>query len=162
MSAEMQTRLATQQAALVSALIRGGVAPAGFEASGLKVAAESLSRKRCRSAARAWPALAHALGEDFRGRFAAYANTIPLPPHGGPLADGRGFADWLNDRGQLPEDARLQILAVDLRFKRNTTGLFPRKVLTIRAAWLTDPRRLVVAIRWPWLGERWLSLRWWR
>ena len=162
MSAGMQTCLAIQQAALVSALMRGGVAPTGFEASRLQVAAESLSRKRCRAAARAWPALARALGEEFRGRFAAYADTTPLPPHGGSLADGRGFADWLNDRGQLPEDALLQILAVDLRFKRNRTGLFPRKLLTIRAAWLTDPRRLVVAIRWPCLGERWLSLRWWR
>ena len=162
MSAEMQTRLATQQAALVSALMRHGAVPAGFEPLRLEVAAESLARKRCRSAARAWPVLDRALGEEFNGRFAAYADTTPLPPHGGSLADGRGFADWLNDRGQLPEDARLHILAVDLRFKRNKTSLIPRRIPTIKAMWLTGPRRLVVAIHWSWLGERWLSLRWWR
>lgn len=159
MSEAARTRLANQQAALVSALVSDGVVPEGFDAEQLQVATESLLRKRCRSVTRAWPALARNLGSEFRDQFAAYAEATPLPSHGGPLADGRGFADWLRERGQCSEAAQLQTQAVDLRFARSRAGLHPRRMPTLKLAWLTRPRRLVIALRWPGLGERWFTIR---
>lgn len=162
MLAETRSRLATQQAELVSALMANGTIPCGFDAARLQVAAESLRRKRCRAVARAWPAVARSLGEEYRELFAAYADTKPLPQRAGPLADGRGFAHWLSGRGLLPEAARVQALAVDLEFASTEAGLVPRRGVTIKAAWLRQPRRLVLAVRLPWLGERWLVVPFWR
>ncbi|MFM9960181.1 MAG: hypothetical protein ACKV2Q_03035 [Planctomycetaceae bacterium] len=159
MSVDARTRLADQQAALISALVSEGVAPDGFDAEHLQVATESLFRKRCRGVACTWPTLARALGDEFREQFAAYAEATPLPSHGGPLADGRGFAEWLRERGRFSEDAQLQTLAVDLRFARLRTGLHPRRMASIKLAWLARPRRLVIALRWPRLGERWFTIR---
>ena len=39
--------------------------PAGFDEKRLELASQSLSRKRARSAARAWPDLSRSLGMDF-------------------------------------------------------------------------------------------------
>lgn len=158
MSVAARTRLAIQQAALVSALVSDGVIPAGFDAANLLVTTESLSRKRCRGVARAWPSLARELGGEFHEQFAAYAATTPLPSHGGPLADGRGFADWLSERGRLSDAAQLQSLAVDLQFERSRADLLPRRMPTLKLAWLTRPRRLVIALRWPRIGERWFTI----
>ncbi len=159
MSAAARSRLATQQAAVVSALVSDGAIPVGFDAEHLHVATESLLRKRCRSVARAWPTLARHLGLEFPEQFAAYAETTPQPRHGGPLADGRGFANWTRQRGWLSEAVRLQTLAVDVRFVRSRDGLHPRRWATIKFAWLTQPRRLVIALRWPRIGERWFTVR---
>jgi hypothetical protein len=158
LTAEARARLAAQQAALVTALMARGEPPAGFDAARLRAAAASLARKRARAAARAWPGLAQALGPRFGGLFAAYAEAVTLPHQGGPLADGRAFAGWLAARGELPEAARLQAMAVDLHYAATRTGLVPRRRPTVRVAWLRRSRRLIVAVRLPWLGERWLSI----
>ncbi len=162
-STESRARLAAQQATLVSALMARGEPPADFDGTRLRAAIVSLARKRARAVARAWPGLALELGRCLDERFAAYAADVPLPRAGGPLADGRAFARWLADRGELPEVGRLQALAVDLRFASTGSGLLPRRGPTCRIAWLRRSRRLVVAVRLPWLGERWLSFpRGWR
>ena len=159
MSVAARTQLAAQQAAVVTALVSNGIVPDGFDAQRLHVAAESLLRKRCRAAAQAWPSLARDLGSGFRERFANFAATTPLPSLGGPLADGREFADWLGKQGPLSEAAELQRLAVDLRFARTAAGLKPRRTATIQLAWLSQPRRVVIALRWPRFGERWFTIR---
>lgn len=158
LSAEARVRLASEQAALVAALVAGGEAPAGFDAARLAAAAASLARKRARAVARAWPGLAKGLGDRFGTWFAPYAAVIPLPREGAALADGRAFTRWLAARGELPEAGRLQALAVDLRFAASPRGLVPRCGPALRAALLERPWRLVVAVRLPGLGERWLSL----
>jgi hypothetical protein len=155
--AETRARLAAEQATLVAALVGRGAAPPGFDAWRVSVTAAALARKRARAAARAWPGLARALGRRFGEVFAAYADAAPLPREGGPLADGRAFARWLAARGELPEAGRLQALAVDLRYADNPDGLTPRRGPALRAAWLRQSRRLIVAVRLPWLGEHWLS-----
>jgi hypothetical protein len=142
----------------VSALVAQEELPAGFDAVRLRVAAASLARKRARAAARAWPGLARSLGRGFGELFAAYAEAVPLPRDGGPLADGRAFARWLAARGQLPEAGRLQALAVDLRYAGNADGLLPRRWSTCKTAWLPQSRRLIVAVWLPWHGEYWLSI----
>jgi hypothetical protein len=158
LSAAERAGLAAQQTALVSALLAGGEVPGGFDTQRVRATADALARKRERSVARAWPELARDLGERFHDLFAAYAVATPLPAHGGPLADGRLFAGWLARRGELPESSRLQVLAVDLRYTVSADGLARRRRPAFRVAVLDRPRRLVLAVRWSWLGERWLSI----
>jgi hypothetical protein len=157
-SAKARAQLAAQQAVLVNALMVHGEPPPDFDAARLRAAAASLARKRARATARAWPGLARALGRRFGGLFAAYAEAAALPRQGGPLADGRAFARWLAARGELPEAGLLQALAVDLRHTGTPDGLAPRRWPTCKAAWLHESRRLIIAVRLPWLGERWLSI----
>lgn len=161
-SIEGRPSLATQQAALVAALLAGGEAPPGFDAEQLRAAGASLARKRTQAVARAWPGLARGLGHRFAERFVAYARTTPLPRHGGPLADGRLFARWLAARGELPDVARLQALGIDLRYRITSKGMVPRRGLALGVTWLTQPLRLVVAVRLSWFGEYWLRIPWGR
>jgi hypothetical protein len=155
-SADARAKLAAQQAELMRAFIGEGGPPDGFDPARVQATADSLVRKRMQSAARAWPALAGSIGERFAERFAAFAATAPLPRHGGPLADGRAFARFLAHTGDLPDAGRLEALAVDLRHVSRPDGLVPRAGPVVRVALLRQPRRLVVAVRLPWLGERWL------
>jgi hypothetical protein len=147
--------LAARQAELVSALTGAGPAPASFDADRVAAAAEALGRKRARAAARAWPTLAAALGDRFAELFADYARTAPLPRRGGPLADGRAFVRRLTAASRLPDEARLQVLAVDLEYAGSADGLVPRRGPAIQAAWLRGSRRLILGVRLPWLGIYW-------
>jgi hypothetical protein len=155
---EARTRLAAQQAALVSALMGAGEAPAEFDAARLHAASRSLACKRARAVARAWPSLARDLAQRFSSLFAAYAAVTSLPRHGGPVADGRAFAQWLAVRNELPEAGQLQALAIDLRYTSTLTGLLPRRGPVLRVIRLRQSRRVVVAMRLPLLGELWLRM----
>ena len=154
----VRARLAAEQAALVRALVEHAPPPAGFDPARLTLAAESLGRKRICAVARAWPGLAGALGPHFSERFAAFAATSSIPHSGGPLADGRAFARALARDARLPDAGRIESLAVDLRYSSGPSGLKPRRGPAIAVALLTTPRRLVVAVRLPWLGERWWTM----
>jgi hypothetical protein len=158
-SPKARAQLADQQAALVKAILAGDEPPPDFDAIRLGVAGASLAKKRARAATRAWPGLALDLGGRFRELFAAYAENATLPRQGGPLADGRAFASWLADRAELPDAGRLQAMAIDLRYTSSPDGLIPRRWPTCRAAWFWQPRRLIVAIWLPWLGEHWLTIQ---
>jgi hypothetical protein len=151
-------RLAAEQAELVRALTGHGPTPAGFYTIRILVAAAWLARKRLRAVTRAWPALADALGKSMASYFAAYAAAQSLPQHGGPLADGWAFARTLARQGQLPEAARLELLAVELHYAAGANELVPRRGLVVRSALLRRPYRWLVAVRMPWLGEFWLTL----
>ncbi len=154
---ETRASVALQQAALINALISRGEPPPGFDPQRVMAAAESLTRKRARSAARAWPELAHAMGETFGKQFTAYAAASPLPGKGGQLADGYAFARWLASRGCLPDAGRLEKMALELRYKPLPAGLVRRRWPTLRVAWSGQSRRVTLAIRLPRIGERWLS-----
>lgn len=156
-SPEARARLAEAQARLMQAL-SGGTAPADFDAERIRATAQALANKRARAAARAWPALAGVLGDDFDRRFAEYATEHPLPANGGPLADGRGFAAYLAARGELPDEGRLEAFGVELHYRRTEDGLRPRRGAAFKAAWLRERRRLLLGVRLRWLGVRWLSL----
>lgn len=150
--------LAAQQAELMLALAGDAPAPPGFDTERLHATATALARKRARSAARAWPDLDAALGEKFNERFAEYASQQPLPGTGGPLADGRAFVDFLTAQGALPDEGRIEALRVDLHHVRTPRGLRPRRGPACKMALLRSPLRLVMALRIPWLGERWLTI----
>ncbi len=153
-----RSQLAERQADLLRTLAgQRGPAP-GFDQRELEAVAESLRRKRYRAAARAWPALIAALGPEAETAFAEFASHTPLPEHGGPLADGRGFVDFLRPSGRLPEPGRLEAFFVDLHHARRAGGLGPRRGVFFKCLFLRRPPRLVVGFRLPWLGVRWFSL----
>src|SRR5689334_8387952 len=73
--------LADRQAKLVQALNHGEPAPPGFDVRRVKLAADSLHRKRRRSVEKVWPALCNALGGHFAITFDAYASEhLPQDP----------------------------------------------------------------------------------
>ncbi|MBI3725424.1 hypothetical protein HY251_15955 [bacterium] len=152
-------KIRAEQSALLSALLGNGRAPEGFDRSRLLAAAEALSQKRSRAVARAWPALARTLPR-FQGRFSEFAARTPLPGEGGPIADGRAFVRALDPAlaASLGDEARLEVLSVDLRFARVSSGLAPRRGIKLASARLVERGRFVLAVLLPWLGERWFSL----
>ncbi len=152
---EVRADLARQQALLVEALVSGGERPVGFDAARLELAARSLLNKRLRETARAWPALVRCLSDGYAERFRAYAGGTPPPTEGGPLADGRAFARTLPP-ALVDDEARAEVLLVDLNWRRTANGLRPRRGVTLKAAWLR--RRLVLGVRLPRLGVRLVSL----
>lgn len=154
MPAEVREKLGTQQAMLVAALTGEGTAPEGFDPLRFQAARGALTRKRTGAVAKSWPSLARALGENFAPRFATFAERTPPPEFGGALADGRKFARWLAARGELPEGGRVEVLITDLRYALHRNGLIPRRWPTFKWARLAQPRRLLLAFRVPWLGER--------
>lgn len=156
--AEARKRLAAAQEALVAALMKGNPPPPGFDRERLQVAAKALAEKRRKAVAATWPELTQALGGSFGATFAAFAELTPLPSEGGPLADGHRFAGWLQKSRKLPAAARLELLRVDLRYRKTKEGLEPRRGPALRVALLPDPRRLMVGLRLPWIGERWFCL----
>jgi hypothetical protein len=143
-------RLAAGQAALVRALVGGGPVPGGFDPDRVRATAAALARKRAREVARAWPVLAAELGEDFTGAFLAHAAGRPPPAGGGAVADGLAFADALARRGCLPGNARVERLLA-----RGHLSPAPARLAATLAG---PPRRLVVVVRAPGLGDRCLSL----
>jgi hypothetical protein len=153
-----RAQIATEQAALVKALIKSGPPPGEFDSSALHVTAASLVRKRMRAVMRAWPSLAQALGPRLVELFEGYARGEALPVLGGPIADGRAFVRWLASRGELPDAGLLEAMALDLRYRATAQGLVARRLLGFQIAWLPKSRRLVVALWLPLLGEHWLRL----
>ena len=110
----------------------------------------ALAGKRAREVARAWPVLAADLGEGFTGRFLADAARRPPPARGGALADGLAFARALARQGRLSPNARVEAMLAAARL----SGRRARLAATLAG----PPRRLVVTVRAPGLGERWLSI----
>jgi hypothetical protein len=142
-------RLGAEQAALVRALVDGGPVPGGFDPGRVGATAAALARKRAREVARAWPMLAAELGRDFTGRFLADAARRPPPARGGALADGLAFARALAREGRLPANARVEAMVAAARLSSRPVRL--------AAAVAAPPRRLVVTVRAPGLGEHWRS-----
>jgi hypothetical protein len=147
---QARERLAAEQAALVRALVSGGPVPDGFDPERVRATSAALARKRAREAARAWPLLAAELAQEFTPAFLAHAARRPPPARGGALADGLAFADDLARRGRLPGNARVERLGA--RAHRSPA---PARLAATLAG---PPRRLVVTVRLPGLGDRWLSL----
>jgi hypothetical protein len=140
--------LARRQAELVSALVGGEEPPAGFDEARVRAAAAGLRAKRAHAIAKAWPRLARALGPDFPAEVDRHVRRLPFAPASGPLGDGRELARALAAAGRLPWEGRLELLAAGLRGRRAALAVAGRR----------SPAELVVAMRLPGLGERWLRL----
>lgn len=106
MTDEARDRLADTQAALVHALVGGGEAPPGFDASRIARHAAALRSKRRRVIARLRPDVEIALGDDFGVRFDVWARAHPQLTGHSAGADADEFAAWLVAAGHLPRPAR--------------------------------------------------------
>jgi hypothetical protein len=137
-----------RQAELLASLLRGGDYPAGFAPQAADAAGRALRAKRARAVADAWPAVAAELGEEFAGRFDAYARGTAGPPAaGGAIADGQAFVASLADP---PSDAvRVELLFARAVIGRGRRRPRPRRGPFVGAIWLRDPRRLLVLARLP-------------
>jgi len=145
---------AGRQARLLCSLISGEDFPAGFAADKAAAASLSLRRKRGRAVRLAWPALAHALGEDFEPRFDIFARAVAAPPVGGALADGLAFARGL-PAGSLSERARVELLLARARLApRHGDGHRRRRGVFLAGLVLQEPRRLLAVARLPLVGVR--------
>lgn len=158
MHIDARKRLAAAQLELVRALVSNEIAPAEFDSSRIQATADALLLKRAHSVAHAWPGLARSLGPAFDERFALFAQSGPIAQGGGPLADGRAFARAVSRAGALAEDAALETLAFDLRYRVNSERIIARRGFSFGAALLKQSLRIIVGIRLPFLGERWISV----
>ena len=152
---EARERLARAQAELARALAQGTPVPPGFDAERVQETARALLSKRRRWVQRMWPRLAAALGDSFRPRFEDWAREHPMELEASALADGRRFAETLLASGAFPEEARGELLAFELGYRLNGTGLVARRGLTLTAQRVGSARLL--AARLP--GGRVLRLR---
>jgi len=137
---------------------RGGASAhvaVGFDAERVQETARALLSKRRRWVQRMWPRLAAALGDSFRPRFEDWAREHPMELEASALADGRRFAETLLASGAFPEEAREELLAFELGYRLNGTGLVARRGLTLTAQRVGSARLL--AARLP--GGRVLRLR---
>ena len=157
MSEDARQQLAAMQAHLVRALVEGAAAPADFDCERLAAAAESLRSKRARAVAHAWPQLARAMGDAFVVRFADYARAHPLSHDSDAFVDGRAFVDWLERAGLMTDEGRLEAFVFDARFRIRNKVIKPRRGPLLRARRFKALRRLVIIIRLPFVGERWLN-----
>jgi hypothetical protein len=159
MSDDARQQLALIQAQLVRALVEGTDAPATFDHERLEAAAEALLLKRARTVARVWPQLARAMNAAYAVRFAHYARGNPLPHDGSPLADGRVFIDWLARAGLLTDEGRLEAFVFDARYRIRNGAVIRRRGPLLRVLRLKAMRRLIIVVRLPLLGERWLNYK---
>jgi hypothetical protein len=112
-SPDPRNELARQQHALVAALTANAPPPADFDQTQVATAAAALAKKRMHAAAKAWPALADAIGEKFEPLFARYASRQPLP-RAGHAADAREFLRHVLRHEELSDDAALRLLRLRL------------------------------------------------
>lgn len=122
----MTTELGRQQAALVAALTGTGPAPGGFDTVRLEVARKALLRKRSGEVARSWPRLRAGLGGQFLATFNQWAEHRPTA---GGASDGFAFASFLDDRGELPANARGEWAARRLQWVVDAAGTVRRRRL---------------------------------
>lgn len=158
MTESARANLAAQQSSLVRALVADGPIPPGFDGDRVKTLARSLVNKRRQALARAWPRIARLLGNAYVEQFTTYARANPLPASGSPLEDGRHFLHWLDEKAPLPDSARMEAMAFDLRFYSTPLGLRDRGGFGVKIAKMRETPALVIALRLPWLRIRWLRI----
>ncbi|MGW6712042.1 DUF692 domain-containing protein [Streptomyces globisporus] len=89
--AATRDRTAVAQTALLSALVAGTPAPAGFDHRRLRVQSRALAAKRSDVVAKVAPELPEILGNGYRTAFLAYAGSRPMS--GGYRRDALDFAE---------------------------------------------------------------------
>ncbi|MFD9704221.1 hypothetical protein [Lentzea sp. NPDC059081] len=99
-------RLASQQAALLNALLANGPAPAGFDEQRLAVERRALLSKRRSIARMLGPSVADELGDRFQPLFDAYAVEHPRRAGSRAREDAARFAEWCRAAGELPENRK--------------------------------------------------------
>ncbi len=158
MHIDARKKLAAAQLELVRALVGCERPSAGFDSSRIQATANALLLKRARSVAHAWPELARSLGAAFDERFMQYGESHPIAQESSPIADGRAFARSLRRAGALADEALLETLRFDLRYRIRSEKVIARRGFSFGARTLKQSLRFVVAFRLPLLGERWFNI----
>ncbi|HEX7303146.1 hypothetical protein [Lentzea sp.] len=105
-AAAARERLASQQAALLNALLANGPAPAGFDERRLAVERRALLSKRRSVARMLGPSVADELGDRFQPLFDAYAVENPRRTGSRAREDAARFAEWCRASGELAESRK--------------------------------------------------------
>ncbi|MGW7199197.1 DUF692 domain-containing protein [Streptomyces chryseus] len=100
---DARTRVALAQTALLSALVAGTPAPAGFDSARLRVQSRALAGKRADVVAKVAPELPEILGAGYRRAFLAYAKSRPMTA--GYRRDALDFAEHLLAGGHPGDEA---------------------------------------------------------
>jgi hypothetical protein len=152
-----RAELAATQLALARALLDEGPVPPGFDVERVKLLAGTLSHKRARSAAAAWPSLQRLLGAHFYSRFSDVVSPLPLAREHGPLFDGLRLAERLEAEQRLDAPTAAALASVRLRYRAVPNALEPRAGVTFARARAMDG--LALAVRLPGLGQKVFWLR---
>ena len=155
MSQALRDTIRDRQADLLRTLVHQRPAPKGFDEAMFRESASSLANKRRHAVKATCPKLAAQLGERFHSLFSEFAKSNGIPAFGGPVADGRAFARYVATIEPLSVEAKLEALAIDLKFEAYAQGLFPRQGFFIGIVKLDPPKHYAIAVRIPWIGERW-------
>ncbi|MDF6018103.1 DUF692 domain-containing protein [Streptomyces sp. JH34] len=102
-AAGARERTGLAQTALLSALVAGAPAPAGFDRRRLGVQSRALAAKRADVIAKVAPELPEILGDGYRDSFLAYARNRPMSA--GYRRDALGFAEHLLVTGRPADGA---------------------------------------------------------
>ena len=159
MQDEVRLQLLREQSALIRALVQSGDVPPEFDGERLGIAAQALVHKRRRSVALSWPALAAALGDQFSELFGRYAGSHPPPRDEKSLSDGREFARFLAQHGNLSDAGQIEAAVVDVRYASGASGLSRRRGPAAVVRFLHEARELAIGIRVPFCGEWWFRIR---
>lgn len=101
MSDQARRGLASEQAALLHALLAGHPAPAGFDPRRLRIEADALRAKRRRTVERLRPDLVDELGEPrFAELFGVWAAAQPRRHGVSVQADADAFGAWVESHGR--------------------------------------------------------------
>ncbi|OEJ24507.1 endonuclease [Streptomyces agglomeratus] len=98
-----RTRVAVAQTALLSALVAGTPAPAGFDSARLGVQSRALAGKRADVVSKIAPELPEILGSGYRAAFLTYARSRPMSA--GYRRDALDFAEHLLADGRPGDEA---------------------------------------------------------
>lgn len=158
MQVEARSKVAAAQEELIRALVSDGAVPPEFDCSRVRAAADALLQKRSKSVARVWPRLADSLGGKFHEQFSRYAEARPVLRDGSPLADGREFARTVSKTAALSDDAIVEVLTFDLRYRVMGNRVVARRGVSFCAGLLKQSHRLIAAVRLPTARERWIKL----
>lgn len=153
-----RARLAAQQAALVRSLVTADAPPSGFDTQRVKIYGNQLAEKRLVGVSVVWIQLTRSLGDRYRPLFRAYSREFAHPRWGHGLVDGLLFARWLDRLGLLTNEGRMEKLEVELRSRAAGRHRVARRGPAFGVTLLTKPRRIVIAFRLPWIGEKWFVL----
>ncbi|MFE8010601.1 DUF692 domain-containing protein [Streptomyces sp. NPDC057418] len=102
-TAGARERVGAAQSALLSSLVAGTPAPAGFDHRRLGVQSRALAAKRAEVVAKVAPELPEILGDGYREAFLAYARTRPMSA--GYRRDALDFAERLLIAGRPADEA---------------------------------------------------------
>lgn len=134
------------QAELARALMLGSPAPAGFDASRLRLTASLLRSKRRREALQSFAPIVRGLSDRAKALFDEYVRRFPTPHRGGPSADGHRFLKDLLHRDDLDSSALTPILLLAALQTIDSRGSLRRRRFGVAVAHAENRRFVAISL----------------